>query len=98
MKVRGIMQKSAVNPCQYDAEDLLKKDGTLAVTMKFDLSEFDKLELGQFLLTLALGKPVFVDIDMEQPELDLEAAGATIVDSDESLPSNQQQMFSETGT
>ena len=71
MKAKGTMTTTTTKPTQFDKDGLVKTDGFLAVTIKFDLEQFSDADLGGLLLMLARGENVFVEILSQQMYLEL---------------------------
>ena len=66
MKHTGTLTNAVTKPAKYDKEGRKTVEGFLAVTLKFDLTDFTDSELGSLLLELARGKEVEVDIESTQ--------------------------------
>ena len=66
MKHTGVLTNAVTKPSRYDKDGRQISDGFLAVTLKFELSDFTDAELGSLLLELARGKEVEVDIESKQ--------------------------------
>ena len=83
MAYKAVMTNVVTKPEKRHQNSSDVTEGYVAVTLKFDIKQFNPQQLGEFMLMLAHGDQVNVDIISEQVYADLTAAGAQVLDDDE---------------